>query len=451
MGFLYGFFFYHLPYSISVTSKQTGAIPFPKGFWWGTSLAAHQVEGHNLNSWTRWEDSSGRIKNNDKSGSAIRHWELFNEDFDKLNWLNVNTHRLSIEWSRLESQKGEWQEDAVLQYRKMILALKERKIRPMICLFHFSLPLWMEDLGGFENLEGVEHFTRFVKRAVESFGDLVSDWLTMNEPAVYALGGYGAGLTPPGVQDLKRCLHVMINLMKAHGAAYHVIKGASSQNRVSFAHHLRAFSPRNILNPLDHIGVKLADEIFNWSWYQSIQTGKIQISIPGFFYFNETCPESLGAMDYLGFNYYSRDHLSLRPFSAQKFFPSTPPHVPKTDMGWEIYPEGLKIILRKIKSHGLGKYPLLVTENGIADAKDDRRSQFIYEHLKVFLEGCQEFDLKPMGYLYWAPFDNFEWIDGFGPRFGLFEVDYKTHERRPRGSAHYFKRLGQTQTLVPPS
>jgi beta-glucosidase len=119
-------------------------------------------------------------------------------------------------------------------------------------------------------------------------------------------------------------------------------------------------------------------------------------------------------------------------------------------MGWEIYPEGIRKILKGIKKHHLDQYPILITENGLADRDDKKRSDFIYKHLKVFLETCYELGLKPMGYLYWSLLDNFEWIDGYYPRFGLFEIEYSSQDRRPRNSAHYFREMGRIHSLVPP-
>jgi beta-glucosidase len=426
-------------------------FPFPQEFWWGTSLSAHQAEGGNGNSWTRWEDKPNRIKKNEKSGMACDHWNRYHEDFERLNWLNANTHRLSIEWSRLEPTEGEWREDAAKHYREMIKDLKARRIRPVICLFHFTLPLWVEDQGGFENPKTIESFVNFAKRAQSTFGDLVTEWLTLNEPVAYAVIGYAAGLTPPGIQEHSRAMQVSVNMLKAHGQVYHAIKNLNPKAQISWAQHLRVFTPKNPYSPLDRWGAKVADEVMNWSWYKTIQTGKIKINIPTIFNANEECPECLGAMDYIGFNYYGRDILSVNLFRKQKFFLTTSDDTEKTDLNWEIFPQGLAILLKKIKSLKLGHYPLLITENGIADQADKKRSQFIYEHLKTFLTTCDKLDLKPMGYLYWSLIDNFEWIEGFGPRFGLFEVNYATQGRCPRGSAHYFKEMGRLRALIPPS
>jgi beta-glucosidase len=413
-------------------------------------MASHQSEGGNHNSWTEWEDVPGHIKNGEKSGLADDHWNRFEEDFDNLVWLNANTHRFSVEWSRLEPQQGQWNDEAALHYREMIMALKKRNIRPVICLFHFTLPIWVAEKGGFENPEVMDAFVAFSEKAQRTFGDLVEDWLTLNEPVVYALGGYAAGVTPPGVKDFKRTMNVVVNMLKVHGRVYHALKILDPQARVSFAQHLRVFTPKNKFSPFDRWGAHVADEVMNWSWYKTIQTGKIKIHIPLMFSADEECPECLGAMDYIGFNYYSHDLISVNPFTAQKFFLSTRKNVPTTDMGWEIYPEGMVKLLKEIKSHGLAAYPLLVTENGIADAGDTQRPQFIYDHLRLFLQTAEDLGLKPMGYLYWSLIDNFEWVDGFGPRFGLFSVDYATQKRTPRPSAYFFKEMGARREVFPP-
>lgn len=425
-------------------------FPFPEGFWFGTSLAAHQAEGGNINSWTRWEDQPRRIKNNEKSGLACDHWNRYHEDFERLSWLNANTHRFSVEWSRLQPVEGSWNEEAAHHYREMILDLKTRRIRPVLCLFHFTLPLWIDDIGGFENSVTIGHFVDFAKRCQNAFGDLVNDWLTLNEPVVYAVVGYSAGMTPPGVKDHARAMRVSVNLLRAHGQAYHAIKNLNSKAFIGWAQHLRVFTPKRKFFPLDVWGASVADEVMNWSWYKTIQTGKIDINIPSVFRAKEECPECLGAMDFLGLNYYTRDIISVNIFSKQKFFLSVPEKSDKTDLNWEIYPEGLGKILKEIKSHKLGQYPVLLCENGLADQDDSRRSKFIYDHLKKFLEVSDKLGLKPMGYLHWSLMDNFEWVEGFDPRFGLFEVNYKTQERIPRQSAHYFREMGRLKALIPP-
>jgi beta-glucosidase len=431
--------------------NKSDDILLPEDFWLGTSLAAHQSEGGNHNSWTQWENLEGKIKNGDKSGLACDHWQRFEEDFENLSWLGVNTHRMSIEWSRLEPREGQWDRSAANQYRKMFQSLRRRDIRPVICLFHFTLPVWVSDLGGFENIKTIDYFSEFSKKAYDAFGDLVSDWLTLNEPVVYALGGYAAGLTPPGVKDLKRTMQVTINMLKAHGRAYHALKSKNSNLRVSFAQHMRTFKPKNIFSPLDYYGCSIANEILNWSWFKTILTGKIRVFIPTVFKAFEEAPECLGALDFIGLNYYSRDLISVNPFTEQKLFVTVPlTKTRKSDMGWDIHPLGLRQLLKGIKKKGLGGFPILITENGVADQKDELRSHFMFDHLKVFFEACSEFNLTPMGYLHWSLIDNFEWIDGFSPRFGLFAIDYNTLTRTARPSAHYFKALATTKILTEP-
>ena len=382
-------------------SENKSPIPFPKDFWWGTSLAGHQAEGGLNDSWTRWEQTPGHIKNHEQSGKADDHWNRYDEDFENLRWLNANTHRMSIEWSRLEPQQGQWDEVAAAHYREMILDLKSKGIRPVLCLFHFALPLWVEDAGGFENPKMIDAFVEFSKKVEATYGDLVTDWFTMNEPSVYALGGYGAGITPPGVADIKRAIKVMANLMRAHARVYHALKSLNPEARVSFAHHMRVFNPKYSLSPLDQGAAHAAWNIMDWAWLDAIKNGRIQLKVPLMAHLDEPCPECLGALDYISINYYTRDLIHLKIFSKDKFATSVH-NGTKSDLGWEIYPEGLGIILSKIKSRGYGNYPILIAENGIADKDDQHRPQFIYEHLKVFLETCQKLNLAPMGYLHWS-------------------------------------------------
>ncbi len=428
------------------------SFDLPEGFWLGTSLSAHQAEGGNFNTWTRWEELPGKIKNRDQSGDACRHWELFEDDFELLRWIGANTHRLSLEWSRLEPQPGQWSNEAIHRYRQMFESLRAKGIRPIACLFHFTLPIWFEDAGGFENEKGIEEFLKFVSRCQKEFGDLVSIWLTMNEPVVYALAAFGAGLTPPGKKDISLALQVVSNLFEAHGRAFAILKNANPSYQISLAHHMRILSPERRFWPLDFLFVKKADAIFNWSLLHFLNTGEVHFQVPGICDLKRRVPEAVGALDFLGINYYGRDYLSFTPLSEEKIkLNQTPNHLDvKTDMGWEIHPQGVDKILHGIKRYGFEKIPLVMTENGIADHDDDLRSQFIYEHFSNFLIGCKKYGLNAKGYLHWSLLDNFEWIDGFYPRFGLFEVDYKTQKRLPRKSAHYFRGIAEKKCVFKP-
>jgi len=436
---------------LATSARVPSEIPFPDGFWWGTALSGHQSEGGNNNSWTRWEEIPGHIEGGQRSGNAIDHWNRFETDFDWLKWMNGNVHRFSVEWSRFEPKQGEWDEKAIEHYRAMALALKARGIRPMVCLFHFTLPLWVEGKGGFENQEVIDAFVRFAEKAHAALGDVVQDWLTLNEPIFYAFGGYGVGNTPPGVKDFKRGGRVYANLMHIHGRIYHLFKNLDRRARVSLAHPVMAFSPYHKFNPLDVVAARGADDLLNWTWIKSIQTGRIEINLPTKVHIEEECPECLNAMDFLGLNYYTRNILEVTPFGATKITTRTHKGAPHTDVGWEIYPEGLSKILHGIKSRGLDKYPIVVTENGLADVEDKNRAKFIYDHLRTFLEVSRELGLKPMGYMHWSLIDNFEWLKGFGPRFGLIAVDYRTMERSPRPSAAYFREMGRLKKVFPPS
>lgn len=425
-------------------------IVFPENFFWGTSLSSHQSEGGNTNSWTQWESEPGHIKNNDRSGLAAGHWNLYESDFDKLNWLNANAHRLSIEWSRVEPEEGRFDYEALKIYRKMVRALRDRGIEPIVCLFHFTLPLWISERGGFEDRKNTEAFSKFVEVVHGEIGDLVTYWLTVNEPVVYSLAAYGVGLTPPGKKDLELAFKVVAELVRAHGLAYRTIKNLNPKAQISCAKHFRSFAPASRFSPLDRWATRQVDYAFNWAWFDAINTGRFEIHMPFMINLKVDVSEALDTLDFLGVNYYSRDHLSINFFSPQRFLMTIPEGVLKSDMGWEIFPEGLGEILTAIKDRGLGNLPIMITENGLADRLDVLRSKFIFDHVSVFLQTSKKLGLKPIGYLHWSLIDNFEWIDGFGPRFGLFEVDYSNQKRTPRESASYFRKLGLNRALSPP-
>jgi len=170
-------------------------IEFPKDFLWGAATSAYQVEGENSNSdWWEWE-KRGRGK--EPSGQACRHYELYKEDFDLAKSLNHNTHRLSVEWSRIEPQEGVFSDKELAHYQQVLTALRERNLKPLVTLHHFTNPVWFSRIGGWENKRSIDYFLRYTKRVVEALGNQVEYWMTINEPLVYAYHAYILGVWPP--------------------------------------------------------------------------------------------------------------------------------------------------------------------------------------------------------------------------------------------------------------
>ena len=198
---------------------------FPTGFLWGTATAAHQVEGNNTNNdWWAWEQEAGRILEGNRSGKAADWWGgRWREDFDhaKDGWQNA--HRFSVEWSRIQPEPDRWDEAALDRYRDMLLGLRERNMIAMITLHHFTNPQWLAEMGGWENDEVVNLFAEYVRRTVDALKAHCQLWVTLNEPNVYMNGGYLGEGFPPAKNDQKAGLQVLLNMVKAHAAAYQVI------------------------------------------------------------------------------------------------------------------------------------------------------------------------------------------------------------------------------------
>ncbi len=417
---------------------------FPKNFKWGVATAAHQIEGNNIHSdWWHWEQTPGRVKNNERSGLACDHWARVNEDIQLMKNLHIKQYRFSVEWARIETAQGVWNEEALKHYKEELALLRAAGIEPMVTLHHFTLPFWVAELGGFEWHGFAEAFAKYTEVVYEAIGTQVIDWITFNEPMVLFAASYIAGVFPPQKKGSLQSLQVpMVNLLKAHAKAYQILharaKQASVQARVGVAHHLRIFDPACAYHPLDLLMAKISEDFFNWTIPQALRTGQLQFYVPFLLSMNVSIPDLAGTQDYFGFNYYSRDFVKFS-FRPPFFKIKVPATAPKNDLDWEIYPEGLNRLLLEIHD----RYPDLsisITENGIADAKDSQRIKFLNDHLWQMAEAMKA-GVPVEGYSHWSLLDNFEWNSGFSPRFGLYELDYVTMKRIARPSALVYAKI----------
>ncbi|OGC44265.1 hypothetical protein A2V54_02880 [candidate division WWE3 bacterium RBG_19FT_COMBO_53_11] len=408
-----------------IASSKTGlksnlSKRFPQGFLWGSASSAHQVEGNNVGSdWWSWEEG-GCLES---SGVACDHYHRFEEDFDLAKSLNQNAHRLSIEWARIEPEEGRWDGEEIKHYRQVLDSLRSRGIKSFVSLWHFTLPLWFAQKGGFEKASNLKYFERFVRLCAREFGEKVNFWITVNEPLGYAWSAYGVGFWPPQKKHLASAFRVYFNLVRAHRKAYRAIKGVIPRAEAGPALNMAAIHYHG-KNPLMVLGVRSFERFFNRSFLFL----------------------SRGFFDFIGVNYYFHHDLSLNSFSLEvnKKLAEQMMLMEKKGHGSFFYPRGLYEVLIKLKKY---RKPVYITENGIADAKDKIREKFIVGHLswahKALGEGI---DLR--GYLHWSLTDNFEWAFGFKPRFGLVEIDYKTLKRRVRPSAQVYAQVCKTNTVV---
>lgn len=224
---------------------------FPPHFLWGTASAAHQVEGHQHNNWSVWEQGdTGRVWADRPSGAACDWWNNAERDFDLAAHLGTNAHRMSVEWSRIEPEPGQWDEFALGRYREMLNALIARGIQPMVTLHHFTNPLWIEEQGAWTSDKTPEYFERYVDKVVSALGDLVSFWCTINEPLVYATQVYLGALWPPAEVNLAKMVSSVKHMLIAHARAYYAIKNRQPHARVGLAAHQIGLRPAGT-SPID--------------------------------------------------------------------------------------------------------------------------------------------------------------------------------------------------------
>lgn len=437
---------------------------FPKGFFWGAATSSHQVEGNNHNDWSIWEQSEKRVEELKRrgldprdfvSGRAADSYNRYEEDLDIAKSLNHNVHRFSIEWSRIEPEKGKFDEEEMRHYKTLIGAIRSRGMEPMVTLWHFTNPIWFSQEGGFSNKQSSQYFTRYVKYVVDSLKDEVHLWITFNEATtIYSGISYLLGIWPPQEKSLLKAWRVNQNIIKSHIEAYKVI------------HELYRLSPadKEVLSGespvLSTAVAEGRDGVMSHNVRQGIFVGSVEnygyvvsgrmLKVLGisklFDYFRNLYfwSKSLPYQDFLGLNYYVPHRLP----GSYKFLPKLeitdmPMKIGESVTYWEIYPEGIYRILKKLSKF---RKPIYITENGIADRTDLKREKFIRDHLywvhKAISEGA---DIR--GYMYWSLLDNFEWAEGYAPRFGLVEVNYDTMERKIRTSAFKYAEICKTNTL----
>ena len=395
---------------------EADVLAFPDDFLWGAASSAHQTEGNNRNcDWWRSEQA-GRVPY--RSGDACHSWQLWSQDIDLLRQIGLNAYRLSVEWSRIEPSPGVFDQAALDHYRRLVEAIRAAGIEPIVTLHHFTNPIWLADAGGWASAQVVPRFAQFADRVGRRLGDLVRWWVSINEPSVFGLFGYLTGAWPPHRQnDLLGYARHVRHTLAGHAAARRAVRAQSPEAQPSMALHLNPIDPVRYRDPTDHLAAWLYDRLWQGWFLRAARRD----------------------LDWVGVNYYFRllvrwDVLPWRFLEP----PQMGPH-DKTEYGWEIYPKGLYRVLKRVGA--LGK-PVIVTENGIADADDDQRARYILAHLaqahRAWREGV---DLR--GYIHWSLVDNFEWSEGFSKRFGLAEVDLETKQRRLRPSARVYGEIAQ--------
>lgn len=371
---------------------------FPKGFLWGASTASYQVEGGIEN--VDWAQGArdGKLPS---CGVATDHYHRYEADFDLAKSLGHNAHRFSIEWARIEPEEGKFNEKEIEHYRSVLRALKARGLEPFVTLWHFTLPIWFSEQGGFQNTKAPETFARYCEYVSQKLGNEATYFMTINEPLVWASGGYLRGHWPPFKKNILLFHFVHNALIAAHNKAYVSMKKHNPLIQIGVAKH-NIFFDSNLM-PWNIV----AKHVMTWYW--------------NFRFLNKISKYQ----DFIGLNHYF-----YKRFGGNG-------NLPKSDMGWDIFPKALYGCLMQLKRY---QKPVYITENGIADEKDDKRQKFIPDYLQEVRRAIEN-GVPVGGYFYWSLLDNFEWSFGFTKRFGLIEINYETLERIIRPSALIYKKI----------
>ena len=407
-------------------------VTFPKHFLWGASTAAHQVEGGNHNQWTVWELENAKAKaaqadyhlhdyptwdkikaeakkpDNYVSGALADHYNRYKEDFDFIEKMHMNSYRFSVEWSRIEPTEGVWNSEAIAHYKTYLEELRRRKIEPVVTLLHFTLPVWFAQKGGFEKRANVKYFVRFAEKIMSELGNSVRFIITINEPEVYGFESYYLQNWPPNQSSLWKVWRVANNQATAHRKAAKALHAMNRRYKIGFAKSSVFFFPGDT------------------AWLSRLSANVFQYFQDDYF-----IKKYIRHCDFLGVNYYQ----SQRLFGYRVHNSETAEY---SDVDWMLAPADIEYALERL--YRKYKKPLMITENGLADADDEHRQWWIKETI-IGMEKALKQGVELIGYFHWSLLDNFEWAYGKWPRFGLVAVDYKTGQRTLRPSAAWFGRV----------
>jgi beta-galactosidase len=493
------------------TPGVAAARDFPRDFLWGTAIAAFQTEagGHPANAdprsdWWVWSHDARNVADGHVSGDRVErgpgHWRTWRGDLLLArNRLASNAFRMSIEWSRLFPRSpGRARtprqldrlvnQKAARHYAAELDAIRGLGMTPMVTLNHFTLPTWLHDpiaareafarvgpddpvprlkRGGWLDARAVRQFSRFAAWAAWRYGDLVDLWVTINEPMVVAVQGYVnvagtlAGWFPPGAFSFPGAIRVARDLAEASALGYDAVHRWDRHARVGLVQNMIAFTPADPASAADRRGAEHADYVFNRLLLNAAVRGWDDRNVDGRIEAGERRRDWRGRSDFIGVNYYFRSRVTglgapvtttvpLFDFLPAQSYrtpedPSAPPcPTTCTDFGAEIYPAGFRTVLREAGAYRL---PVYVTENGLADADDKQRADYLVDHLRVLRGVMRDHLARVKGYLAWSLMDNFEWSAGYYPKFGFFSFNPNTLQRHERPSARVFRRIARFGAL----
>lgn len=448
-------------------------IAFPKGFIWGCAASAYQVEGawnedgKGPSIWDTFVHSSGHIINNETGDQAVDHYHRYVEDVALMKRLGLDAYRFSVSWSRiLPAGTGTVNQAGLDFYDRLVDELLKQGIEPYICLFHWDLPQTLQDQGGWPNRDTALAFAEYARVVTERLSDRVKVWMTHNEPWVAAMAGHFSGEHAPGVKDVRSAFKALHHLLLSHGLAAEAIRAYAKQSvKVGIILNLNPVHPASEAKK-DRDAAARMDAILNRATLDPLLKGSspVQEFAVGKLLSKSLIKsgdlEKIHRLDLLGVNYYTRTIAKY-----DKKFPviaasQVQPEGNEYSGMWEIYPEGIYDMLMRIKRDYLTASParkrmdlktpeIMITENGVpvpdgldfdGRVRDERRIRYLRNHIAQVHRAMQD-GVPVKGYFHWSLMDNFEWTHGYGQRFGLVYVDFKSQERIIKDSGHWFSEV----------
>ncbi|MEO6396365.1 MAG: GH1 family beta-glucosidase [Devosia sp.] len=420
---------------------------FGPNFLFGAATAAYQIEGGQIDGrgpciWDSFAATPGNVKNADDGRIACDHYNRWPEDLDLVRDGGFGAYRFSLAWPRLIPEGiGGVNQKGLDFYDRLIDGMLERGLKPFATLYHWDLPSLLQDKGGWMNRDIAGWFADYATLVGKHFGDRLHATATINEPWCVAVLGHLIGVHAPGYRDLRAAAHSLHHVLLAHGMGVDALRAEGVKN-IGIVTNLEKSEPASN-RPEDLAACDLGDALYNRWFLGGVYKGQYPDVLTRIL--EPHLPQNWQAdmevvsrpLNWAGINYYSRGLYAADPGRPALPFKQIGGPLPKSDLGWEIYPQGLTDLLVRV-TREYTKLPLYVTENGMSEADDTRRVAFYDAHLKA-VRDAQEQGADVRGYFAWSLLDNYEWVEGYSSRFGIVHVDYATQTRTPKGSYRAFQ------------
>ncbi len=426
----------------------------PHDFIWGASTAAYQIEGaaredgRGPSIWDVFSHTPGKVKTGETGDVACDHYHRYKEDIALMRDLDLDAYRFSVSWPRvLPTGEGAANEKGLDFYSRLIDALLEAGIEPWLCLYHWDLPQALHERGGWTSRDSAGWFGAYADLLARRFGGRIARWVTFNEPNVFTIAGYATGLHAPGVSDIGAMLAAAHNVNRAHGRAVDAIRAATRAPVGIVCNQQPARAQRPGTD--DDASAAFLDLVWNRMFADPMILGDYPEGLKPLFaplISDGDLAAIKRPLDFFGLNHYSPVYVRNDPAAPGGLsLAEAPEGAPRTMMGWEIAPDAFRDTL--ITEHQRYQLPIVVTENGIAfrDAvgldgrvNDQGRIEYLASYLSAVAQAIHA-GARIDGYCVWSLLDNFEWAEGYEPRFGIVHVDYATQKRTPKDSYFWLK------------